>query len=121
MKQLHVTIGTAVIQFTNVEAAGAIIAGLASARVCEREWASGKLVEKTEWNPTFAFVDPDNTAENPAVAAANKEMEQYRTWWSNANAEKDKLKSEIAAMQGRLDAAIDMMRSMGLHPDAEID
>jgi hypothetical protein len=111
MKQLHVTIGTAVIQFTNVEAAGPIIAGLATARVCERDW-NGNLTEKTEWNPTFAFVDPDTTAENPAVAAANKEAEQFRNWWSNANTENNKLKAEVKAMQEKLDAALDMIKAV---------
>ena len=103
MKQLHITIGDTVIQFADAEHAGPIVAGLASARLVKKDW-DGAITEIPE-GPTFQFVDPETTMENPAVAALKKEVEQYRKWWSDENTKSGKLEATIRAMQAQLNEA----------------
>lgn len=100
MKLLHVTIGTTVLQFGQSGDLYAIVGGFAGVEVYEKNY-DGVLTLKGD-NPTFEFINTENTAANPAVAAAKAECDQFRRWWSEGNNKACQQDAEIKALKASL-------------------
>lgn len=77
-----------------------VIPAFAGAQVFERHW-NGTLEHKPEKAIGFAFVDPNATAENPAVAAARKEAQQNSQRWYKAHEECERLKKRLAELEAQ--------------------
>lgn len=112
MKNLNVTIGNTVLQFSACDQL-AIVAALATVQVLEKDW-DGTLTPKPT-NPTFEFVTPTTPEHDAAVAEAQKQKEQYSGYWQQTIKERDEARKESSELRQQLESlneTVDTLRKL---------